>query len=119
MKLYIGANSRPEDVKKKFSEHYPFLKIELYKAETLSGASAKKDIPVTRRFTDLMKEDFIDNNNNITVALLEESFAAFGLRVRVFRKSGNVWIGTLLTNNWTLREQNNAGEEITNQEWML
>lgn len=66
------------------------------------------------KFGELTGEGVVDIHNNITVAELESSFANFGLRTEVFRKSGNVWVATLLTNNWTLLQQNNAGEEITN-----
>jgi hypothetical protein len=38
----------------------------------------------------------------------------FGLSVQVFRKSGKLWLETTATDNWTLAEQNNQGEELNN-----
>jgi hypothetical protein len=39
----------------------------------------------------------------------------YGLSVQVFRKSGNVWLETSATDNWTLRQQNNEGAELSTQ----
>lgn len=115
MQLYISEGTRPEDVKNYFSSCYPFLKIELYKiGNDNNPGQGKKLNPVKDKFVDLPGEGIIDIHSDITVAELGNSFASFGLRTEVFRKSGNVWVATLLTDSWTLQQQNNAGEEITN-----
>ena len=115
MKLYISKDADPEDIKSRFSACYPFLKIELYKQELRNDTFNKGDLPIARQFTGLPKEGFIHIDPGTTVAQLEHSFEIFGLKSRVFRRSGNFWIGTLLTSNLTLQQQNSAGEEITNQ----
>ncbi|MFT4094538.1 MAG: hypothetical protein QM640_12955 [Niabella sp.] len=114
MKLYIGKASSPEDIKQKFSDCYPFLKIELHPLGADADVLHKKEVSL-KRFTGLCKEGFVAINNAVTVSQLEDKFAEFGIAARVLRKSGKVWVGTLLTDNWTLQEQNSAGEEITNQ----
>ncbi|HVX27352.1 MAG TPA: hypothetical protein VHB70_13470, partial [Parafilimonas sp.] len=55
----------------------------------------------------------IDISNEVTVAELENQFGDIGLIAEVFRKSGNVWIESSLTDNWTLQQQNNEAEEIS------
>ena len=35
----------------------------------------------------------------------------FGLSAQVFRLSGDVWLETTSTDNWTLEEQNSTGQE--------
>ena len=55
----------------------------------------------------------IDINDDVTVEELENKFASIGLIAEVLRRSGNVWIETSLTNNWTLQQQNMEGEEIS------
>jgi hypothetical protein len=42
----------------------------------------------------------------------------FGLCVQVFRKSGNHWIETSLTNSWTLEQQNREGFELSSFSYM-
>ena len=50
------------------------------------------------------------------VAELENAFAkSFGFAVQVFRKSGNVWLQTTATDDWTLEEQNLKATEIEKQ----
>jgi hypothetical protein len=38
----------------------------------------------------------------------------FGLNIQLFRKLGNVWIETVNTDNWTLKEQMKRSEESQN-----
>jgi hypothetical protein len=37
----------------------------------------------------------------------------FSLAMQVFRKSGNLWLETTMTDNWTLQQQNEHGREIS------
>jgi len=50
----------------------------------------------------------------MTVSDLESTFRnQFGLAAQVFRRSGNIWLETSITNGWTLKQQNDHGREIT------
>ena len=117
MKLYLDKAVLVEEVKKMFTGFYPFLKIELYKKPVTANAVIKKEfLSPALTFDALVKRaatKTIDINNNITVAELEEQFAEIGILIEVLRRSGNVWVGTSLTRNWTLQQQNEAGEEIS------
>ncbi len=56
----------------------------------------------------------VNINGERTIAELEEEFKArFDLPVQVFRKTGNVWIETSLTQDWTLAQQNREGETLS------
>ena len=49
----------------------------------------------------------------MTVNELEQRFSdVYGLGVQVFRKSGNVWLETTVTDGWTLEQQNKQGESL-------
>ena len=114
MKLFIEKEGRIEDVKRIFTTFYPFLKIEFYKKQFADNqTAAKKELMSFIQFTNKTSKTVIDIDNDITVAELEDQFASIGLPVEIFRKSGNVWIETSLTSNWTLQQQNNEGEEIS------
>jgi hypothetical protein len=39
----------------------------------------------------------------------------FSLSAQVFRKSGNLWLETTMTDNWSLLQQNNHGREISTE----
>ncbi|HEY6978517.1 MAG TPA: hypothetical protein VH396_19600, partial [Chitinophagaceae bacterium] len=56
----------------------------------------------------------IDISKQRTVAQLEEDFKElFGLHAQLYRKLGNLWIETSLTDDWTLEQQNNEGGFIS------
>lgn len=119
MQLFIEDSTLVEDVKKIFTNYYPFLKIELYKKSYTSGKhlKIKKELLASasylNKFTQAPGKAVIDIENRVTVSELENQFAAIGLVAEIFRKSGNVWIETSLTDNWTLQQQNMEGEEIS------
>ena len=118
MKLFIEKESLAGDVKKIFTTCYPFLKIEFYKKQPAHTPVIQKkevmpfNLPLIQ-LTNSSDRKVIDIGRNITVEQLEDQFASLGLLSEVFRKSGNVWIETSLTNNWTLQQQNMEGEEIS------
>lgn len=113
MKLTINKNSNIEDVKKIFTACYPFLKIELYRNP--ADITEYKTIAITHPLVQPSTNNFqaeINIQEDKTVAELENDFLQLGLKAKIFRKSGNVWVGTSLTNNWTLQQQNTEAEEL-------
>jgi hypothetical protein len=116
MKLFIEKGSLAEDVKKVFTACYPFLKIEFYKNPLANSQYKKETLPLNLPLVQLMKKPaktVISIEKNKTVAELENDFSLIGLKAEIFRKSGNVWIETSLTSNWTLQQQNAAAEELS------
>ena len=118
MTLCIEKESRIDDIKKAFTDCYPFLKIEFYKRQFSSpGHPEKKEIilssPALMQLANLPDKKFIDISSSRTVGEVENAFAVLGLIAEIFRKSGNVWVETSLTSDWTLQQQNLEGEEIT------
>ncbi|MEI9910895.1 MAG: hypothetical protein WDO71_15215 [Bacteroidota bacterium] len=50
----------------------------------------------------------------MTVGQLEDIFQKqFGLQVQVSRRSGTLWLETTMTDNWTLKQQNDHGRELS------
>jgi hypothetical protein len=116
MTLFIAKTNLTEDVRKIFSACYPYLKIEFYKRPSADYETLIKKKNIAFNFSEqqfVNDKTGIDINRNVTVEELENKFASIGLIAEVFRRSGNVWIETSLTNNWTLQQQNTAGEEIS------
>ena len=118
MKLYIEKESLVDDIKRVFTACYPFLKLEFYKKQNSSNNYPLKKEMISSRaplisLDKLPAKKMIDIDNDRTVADLESEFASLGLIAEVYRKSGNVWVETSLTNDWTLAQQNFEGEEIS------
>jgi len=121
MKLLINESSLAEDVKKIFTACYPFLKIEFYKkplTNFLYKKEAIKNMPLMQQANKISKT-VINIEKNKTVAELENDFSLIGLKAEIFRRSGNVWVETSLTSNWTLQQQNAEAEELNRHFWSL
>ena len=117
MKLYVDKESVIKDIKNVFSTEYPFLKIEFY-SKPYTEDSFKKKEPLSGNLTlqQAIKSKCkgeININSSRTISDLEKELAALGLFAEVFRRSGNVWVETSLTREWTLQQQNLEGEEIS------
>jgi hypothetical protein len=119
MMLYINQESQIRNIQNDFNEAYPFLKIEFFK----NSINKKKPSQKFEKINAFLKVSLVaqlDGCNKIdiskqrTVAQLEEDFKELlGLNAQVYRKSGNLWIETSLTDDWTLEQQNNEGEFIS------
>src|ERR1700688_4277767 len=115
MELKIGEGSLIKNVQIEFNAVYFYLKINffilavhfqnIFKIEKINY---QKPVRVQERFN---KSGIINIDNKRTVVQLEYDFeTTFGLSIKLFRKSGNSWIETTLTENWTLEKQNEEGE---------
>jgi hypothetical protein len=119
MVLSIEQYRTLEELQRKFSAAYPFLKIEFFRnGQGLQRAYPSqflldKRLPVK----DARKSKQAGNisiEDGLTVGQLEQIFLdKFGLTVQVFRKSGKVWLETTMTDKWTLKQQNEHGREIS------
>lgn len=109
MKLKITKETSVSDVQKKFSEQYPGLKLEFYKAKSEDGINKEDALAETSHFK---KEANISIDKDRSVADFEKEFwDETGVAAQVFRQSGNIWLQTTRTDDWTLEHQNTQGEE--------
>jgi len=117
--LQIAPNRLISDIQKEFNSVFPFLKLEFFYNKNLSHSklSIREITPRISQQADSQKSNsdgFIKINGEMRVNELEDIFQKnFGLSVQVFRKSGNLWLETTMTDNWTLQHQNNHGREIS------
>ena len=62
----------------------------------------------------LKSDGEVELHDAMTVGELENAFfTQFGLSVQLSRRSGNLWLETIMTNSWTLKQQNEHGRELT------
>lgn len=118
MTLRIEHNSSVADIQHTFSLEYPYLKIEFFepchrsvpprKRKGVSGETALGNIGKILSPADL------EFNEETSVAELEEKFQEmFGISVQVYRRAGNIWIETNITDKWTLKHQNEQGRQLS------
>jgi hypothetical protein len=122
MKITITDRRKIFAIQKEFSALFPFLKLEFFAKSSKPGGGAS---------TKLVKEPSktlgdcrtIHNTGeltitpNMTVKSLEQNFRdIYGLTVQVLRKSGKAWLETTVTDGWSLKEQNEQGAALSNND---
>jgi hypothetical protein len=72
--------------------------------------------PLLQKISNHMQQYRIEFHDTTSVQDLEQLiWDAFGLSVQVFRKSGNLWLETTVTDQWSLAYQNEQGRELSAQ----
>lgn len=121
MILRILRNREIKDLQNDFTEAYAYLRIEFYKKNVslklqVSNAKKRFDNSITIGAAGSINEGEIVLEETMTVSQLENIFRdKFGLLIQLSRKSGIIWLETTMTNNWTLKQQNDHGRELSRQ----
>lgn len=121
MEIIIKDQSTVKDIQKEFQQHYPFLNIEFYRHEHQAGEGNSNLTKVDSKETlgqirTKHNTGELSIHGNLKVSTLESKFHdIYGLNAQVFRKSGELWLQTTATDEWTLSEQNNTAMEHANK----
>ena len=119
MHLRIAPNRLISDLQKDFNNAFPFLKIEFFQNRNpqLPAFTIRQILPHNKRIVDgqtAVTDGDIEVNSQMKVKELEKIFKdQFSLVAHVFRRSGNLWLETTMTDDWTLGQQNEHGREIS------
>jgi len=117
--ITINDSKKISDLQKEFNDVFPFLKLEFFHRPHVNHrGSVRKDMFNTgMTLKECNKKDAKGSillKADMKVSELEELFQnVFGLSVQVFRKSGNAWLETTVTDDWSLEQQNDAGRELS------
>jgi hypothetical protein len=112
MKLHI-KNRAINEIQDEFHRAYPFLKIEFFD-KTYGYRRISGENPLYVRRSAASPDDEIVLPGNTTVRGLEQELQGqLGLSAQVFRRSGNIWMETIGSDDWTLDDQNEHGREIS------
>ena len=104
------------EIQKDFSQAYPYLKIDFYrvKGNAKYKTAEKLDKSMALYTADIHREGELVLSDTMTVLELERRFREeFGAYVQVSRKSGILWLETTMTDNWSLKQQNDNGRELS------
>lgn len=121
MQLRIAPVRPISEIQNEFSNKFPYLKLEFFqnKLNQQPDFSPKQIIPRQKKLGNIqlsIADGYIDIKPEMKVKDLEKKFKEdFSLSVQVFRRSGNVWLQTSMTDDWTLRQQNEHGREISQE----
>ncbi|MBI1307370.1 MAG: hypothetical protein GC181_12270 [Bacteroidetes bacterium] len=111
MLFTVHANDTILDLKTRFADLFPGLKLEFFSGHHESGeGSPQKEklvgtIVIKDIRPDLGEVRFIIDSH-LTVSELEKKFFdEAGLNIQVFRKMGAIWLETVQTDSYTLQQQ--------------
>jgi hypothetical protein len=117
--LVIEAGQKLSYVQKQFNDHFPFLKIEFFiTRHQAHAASLRKDMITgdltVKQLHASHRAEPIIVSPDMAVSNLEQLFQQrFHISVQVFRKSGRSWLETSFTDDWSLKQQNDQGRELS------
>ena len=112
MNILIAKEKSIGDIRKEFSQLYPFLKIEFYKTEESRGVTRRVKLDDEFHLTENGAIS-IDISKHRSIALVKKDFLTISkLIAQVYRKSGTVWVETSHTDSWSLEHQNFEGEQM-------
>ena len=119
MNIILKDNKHISAIQEEFHAAFPFLKIEFFARSHKPGKASAKSLMKSGDKTlgecRLLHEGQLSITPSMTVTDLEQQFREmYGLNVQVFRKSGQVWLETSVTDGWTLDMQNQQGEALSN-----
>ncbi len=119
MKLKIDDSKRISAVQKEFNDAFPYLKLEFFERPHAKGSGSPKG---QMKSASLTLEQCRKQHGSGSLVIQESQsvasveklfFELYGLSVQVFRKSGKLWLETMMTDDWTLKQQNEHGRELS------
>ncbi len=112
MEILVEQKMKVADLVRRFSEVYPFLRLEVYfRGEEISNAAHHSTLREVTRMRTPLGFSLLPE---MKVSEVEELFwKKMGVQVAVFRKAGNTWLEASFTNYWSLARQNALGKEMS------
>lgn len=124
MKVQVLSNKTIGELQKEFNAAYPFLKLVFFKHghDAYKGSPAKDILNEPEKKLGVVEkkphEGVLYIEPEMPVWQVERLFKEeFGLFVQVFRKSGNLWLETSVTDDLTLEQQNAKGRASEHVKW--
>ena len=113
--MKISNNKKLKEIQNEFNKMFPFLKLEFYNEDQVAGEGSPpmQLLNNERTIGEVSSkpiEEELDFDGQVKVKTLGQKFyELFGLNIQIFRKSGNMWLHTMSSDEWTLNQQNQKG----------
>lgn len=123
LSLDIFYNTTPETLCIGFNTFFPFLNLVVYNPSASKGRVPQLLNPynkdemksLLKTLQRLKEEGTLEFSKATTTSELEEILRErFGIHAKVLRKSGDVWLETAVTQDWSLKRQNDEGQSLDN-----
>jgi hypothetical protein len=117
--LRITPTRLISEVQSEFNHAFPFLKLEFFQKRLRLQSNFRQEIkmsPSSRigECQSFISEGEIEITKKMMGRELEQKLKEqFGIIAQIFRRSGNLWLQTTMTDSWTLEKQNEHGMELS------
>ena len=113
----IINNKTIGQIQQEFNVAFPYLRIQFFKEQHHENEGSGPELMI-KNTTQLISvnptDQTLEISGNMKVSELENLFKhKYKLNIQVFRKSGNAWLETTVTDGWTLDKQNQEGIELS------
>ncbi len=118
MNTTISLNNKTiGQIQQEFNVAFPYLRIQFFKESHHENEGSRPELMI-KNTTQLISVNPADQKleilGSMKVSELENLFKQkYKLNIQVFRKSGNAWLETTVTDSWTLDKQNQEGIELS------
>lgn len=109
--LLVTHHMKFSFVQQKFNEFFPYLRIEFYKGSPKRPVNT--DLILGELHPHTLNGSILINETCLVKDLESSFYTVFKVYLKVLRKSGESWLETRLTSDWSLYQQNNQGKEIS------
>lgn len=113
--MTVTKDNTIREIKEFFSSKFPGLKIEFYEKhhEAYKGSQGSiqydENLTIAEINPSITSGEIMFQDSNTTKGLEQKFEDLFGLHVQVFRRSNDLWLQTIATDDWTLEVQNRKG----------
>ncbi len=113
--MKIDQKTKLAEIQTVFIGQFPHLRIEFYKRPHEPGEATgdREKLNVDLTLEEIAKAKWtkeLQIDRSMTISEFEAlMYEDFGLNVQVFRRSGNLWLQTTVTDNWSLDVANTKG----------
>jgi len=119
LELHMKNETTCRAIQEEFWISYPYLKIEFQKyQQTFEGRTIRTEklLPEEKMLSfcrrPLLNTINIDSGRTV-LQVIKEFEDSLYLKLLLLRRSGNSWIETTLTTDWTLEQQNREGKSLS------
>jgi hypothetical protein len=115
--MIINDNKTLKELKEEFKTKFPHLSIQFYNTShnPNEGNIRQNILDENLKVGDVRTlhiEGEMSIDGHLKTSAFEQMFKnTFGVNVQVFRKAGDIWLQTTITDHWTLAEQERAAQE--------
>lgn len=120
MLLTIDDKKHISTIQQEFTALFPYLKLEFFNHTLAVPPDNPKKNKINsnltlKQFRNKDRNEKLKIKDNMKVSDLESLFQRlFNISAQVFRKSAGTWIETSITDDWTLKQQNEEGKDLSN-----